>query len=342
MADHLKKKLRLFFFVAPGPWQDACYVDRSRFEEVELQFGPTWFPIRGTLTLPLGEGPFPAAILLHGSGPQDRDETIGGNKPFRDLAQGLASRGIAVLRFDKRTYSHGLALSVLLPRLTVKEEILNDAVTAFQTLIQQPRIDIRRIAMVGHSLGGTVLPRVHEMEPRVAGLAFLAAASRPLEDLTWDQVNYLFAADGQVDEAERETLELLKKAVMLVKSEQLTADTPASELPLGVPASYWLDLRQHDPVKEAQQISVPMVFMQGERDYQVTGADFSRWRQALETRSDVTFRSFPQLNHLLMPGAGPAGPAEYFEPGHVEEEVITELANFIQNLTPREFERENP
>ena len=110
-----------WFFVAPGPWRDACYVDRSRFEEIELRFGPTWFPIRGTLSLPLGEGPFPAAILLHGSGPQDRDETIGGNKPFRDLAQGLASRGIAVLRFDKRTYSHGLALSVLLPRLTVKE-----------------------------------------------------------------------------------------------------------------------------------------------------------------------------------------------------------------------------
>ena len=126
----------------------------------------------------------------------------------------------------------------------------------------------------------------------------------------------------------------------LVKSEQLNEDTPASELPLGVPASYWLDLRQHDPVQEALQISVPMVFIQGERDYQVTGADFLLWRQALETRSDVTFRSFPQLNHLLIPGEGPAGPAEYFEPGHVGEEVITELANFLQNLPPRELEPE--
>ena len=162
-----------------------------------------------------------------------------------------------------------------------------------------------------------------------------AAAARPLEDLTWDQVNYLMSADGQIDPTERETLDQLQKAVARVKSEQLTEDTPSRELPLGVPASYWLDLRQHEPLSAAEEIPVPMLFIQGERDYQVTAADFSLWRQKLESRSDVTFRSFPQLNHLLIAGEGPSGPAEYFEPGHVAETVIDELEKFFQNLSPR-------
>ena len=130
------------------------------FDSLDLALPvPSLGELPGTLTVPKGEGPFPAVILLQGSGPSDRDETIGGLKPFRDIAEGLAEQGVAVYRFDKRTYAYGAELSVK-KDISLADEYLEDAVNAVQLLAKQEKIDPARIWVLGHSLGGTAVPAI--------------------------------------------------------------------------------------------------------------------------------------------------------------------------------------
>jgi len=248
-----------------------------------------------TLTLPEGSGPFPAVVLVHGSGPHDRDETVAANAPFKDLAEGLARRGIATLRYVKRTKQY--------PRLvaTVKEEVIDDAVSALALLRQQPKIDAKRIYLLGHSLGGYLAPRIAQRDSTVAGVILQAGNVRPVEELAREQIAYLGAPP--------EVLEQLKRAA---------------------PASYWDDLKAYDPAGAAQKLAVPFLVLQGERDYQVTMKDFELWRTALKGRRDATLKSYPKLNHLFLEGEGKSLPAEYSKPGHIPAYVLDDIAAFIK------------
>jgi dienelactone hydrolase len=323
-------KIAGFFFVPAGKYESPAYVKPAAFREVEIQVGKGLFPLAGTLAIPSGDGPFPAVILVHGSGPQDRDETIGPNKPFRDLAQGLASQGIAVLRYEKRTKQHPLAMALLGSSLTVKEETVNDAAAAVETLAVQEKIDPQRIFVLGHSLGGMLIPRIAAASDKAAGFISLAGSTRPMEDLVLEQTKYILSLEGEPSDENRKQLAQVEQQVAKVKSEELTAQTPASELPLGVPPQYWLDLRGYDPAAAAKKITQPLLILQGERDYQVTLADFARWREALDERKNVKLITYPQLNHLFMAGKGKSVPAEYFQPGNVDETVINDIAKWIR------------
>ena len=272
------------FFQPAAEYKPPAYVDPAAFIESQIDVGQGPLALPGTLSLPKGDGPFPAVVLVHGSGPNDRDETIGPCKPFRDLAQGLASQGIAVLRYEKRTRQHPAALALLPGGITVKEETVDDAAAAVGVLAAHEKIDPQRIFVLGHSLGGSLLPRIDAARGDIAGLVSLAGSTRPLEDLLLEEVRYLFALDGTVSNEELEKLEALEREVALVKSPDLKADTPAEDLPLKVPASYWLDLRDYAPAEAAKALKQPMLILQGERDYQVTMDDFRRWRQALGSR----------------------------------------------------------
>ncbi len=149
--------------------------------------------------MPVGQGLFPAVVLVHGSGPQDRDETIGPNKPFRDLAWGLATYGIAVLRYEKRTRVYGQKLQQdkkLLTSFTVYEETVDDAVSAVALLSQTPGIRPDRIFVLGHSQGGMTIPRVAQKDKQAAGFIIMAGLTRPLEDAILKQNRYLLSISG--------------------------------------------------------------------------------------------------------------------------------------------------
>lgn len=323
------------FFVPAGQYRPPAYADPTKFEEMEVTIGGGLWSLPGTLTRPKGEGPFPAVVLVHGSGPHDRDETLGPNKPFRDLAHGLASRGIAVLRYEKRTKHHPLKMVLLARSITVREETVEDAVAAVATLAEQEKIDPRRVFVLGHSLGGMLLPRIAAESDRIAGLISFAGSTRALDDLVLAQTKYLAALDGTVSEAEQQALEQLEEQVARVRSAELSPDADASELPLGVHASYWLDLRGYDPADAAKNMMRPMLILNGERDYQVTMEDFARWKAALEGRDDVKFLTYPKLSHLFMEGEGPSSPAEYATPGNVAEAVIRDIAAWVKEQPPR-------
>ena len=319
----------LFFKPSETAYVSPSYVDPAAFTESEIAVENGEIRLPATLSVPLGGGPFPAVVLVHGSGPNDRDETFGPNKPFRDLAQGLATAGIVVLRYDKRTFVYGQEADFSVP--TVKEETVDDALAAFALLRGVQDVDLSRTFILGHSLGGMLMPRIAVEAPQAAGFVLLAAVARPLEDLILAQNRYLLSLDpGRNSDSEAESgLAELEKQVQKVKDPGLAADTPAVELPLGIPAAYWLDLRGYEPATAAKAIDQPLLVAQGGRDYQVTEQDFEMWRDALSDRADVTFAFYPELNHLFVEGEGVSRPSEYLVEGHVAEGVVEDISAFV-------------
>ena len=319
----------LFFAEATSEYKPPLYVDRRTFKEEEVIVGSGEWSLHGTLSVPAGQGPFPALVLVHGSGPNDRDETIGPNKPFRDLAWGLASEGVVVLRYEKRTKEHGPKLAALKNTFTVKEETIDDALAAVELLRKTKGIDASRIYVLGHSLGGMLVPRIGKLDAGIAGFVALAGATRPLEDVILEQMTYIIGLKGPLSDADKKQLEEIRKQVEKVKDLK-ESDVKSSELVFAAPPSYWIDLRGYDPPEVARRLVHPMLVLQGERDYQVTMKDFERWKAALSGRNNVEFKSYPKLNHLFIEGEGKSIPSEYEKVGHVAEYVIEDIAGWMK------------
>ncbi len=300
------------------------------WREIEVHFGTAPWIITGTLTLPTGDGPFPAAVIVQGSGPSDRNGAFGPNKPYLDLAHGLAEQQIASLRYDKRTFIYH-TLGDDPAQATVQAEVIDDTLAALDFLRQQEQINPERTYLIGHSLGGMLAPRIASADEQLSGMVMLAAPARPLPQLIIDQTIYLAQLDGSISAAEQEQIDQLKQQATLAMSPTLTMDTPASDLPFNTPAAYWIDLRDYDQVAVAKQLKLPILILQGERDYQVTVADdLAIWQDALGQQPNVTIKQEPKLNHLFIAGEGQPSPAEYDQPSHVAQPVIDDIAAWIQ------------
>lgn len=326
------KQITGLFFQPSKPkfdYKPPGYAKQDSFKESEVTVGEGEWSLPATLTVPKGDGPFPAVVLVQGSGPHDRDETVGPNKPFRDLAWGLASQGIASLRYEKRTREYGAKMAAL-KDITPKEEVVDDALAAATLLRKNKVIDGKKVFILGHSLGASMAPRIAQGDGELAGLILLAGTTRPLEDVIVEQISYIISLNDPITDKQREELEKIKKQAARVKDPKLSPDTPAVDLPLGVPASYWLALRDYDPTATAAKLKRPMLILQGERDYQVTMADFEGWKKALGTQRGARLKTYPKLNHLFMEGEGKAIPAEYDRAGHVAVDVVDDIAEWVK------------
>ncbi len=329
------------FFIVPhsDEFKDAPYVKPSTFSEEKINVGAGKWQLDGHLALPAGKGPFPAVILVHGSGPNDEDETVGPNKPFRDLSGGLASRGIAVLRYNKRTKQHASTLSTQdLKTITVKEETLQDVLEAAKVLRGDARIVSSEIFVIGHSLGGMLVPRIAAQDQELRGLIMLAGANQPLEDAMVMQVEYINSLGGSHSSDDNKFRHLLEERAKIKALTQKDAEN--GPLILGAYPAYWLDLREHDPLQEIGELNKPLLILQGERDYQVTAdGDFERWKAAVDKTGKANqcqFKLYPGLNHLFMSGSGKCSPQEYEIPSHVDEMVIDDISKWIKNQCVRD------
>jgi dienelactone hydrolase len=309
------------FFQLPGGvnWQRPEYSQPATFKEREVTVGQGEWKLSGTLTVPVGAGPFPAVVLVHGSGPNDRDETVGGAKVFKDLAEGLASRGIVVLRYEKRTMQYRARIASI-AKFTVQEETVEDAVQALAVVRSQAEVNGQRVFVIGHSLGAYVAPRIAEQDGKLAGIVLMAGNVRPIEDLLVEQVTYMGIKGDQLDRAK-------DLQVKVKKLEPGDEDSPALG---GIPVSYWVDLKDYDPAAAAKKLAIPLLILQGERDYQVTMTDFALWKAAVGGAKGVVMKSYPALNHLFVAGEGKSLPAEYSKPGHVALAVIDDIARFVK------------
>ncbi len=322
--------LRIMPGPPPGDWSPAPYADPARVREREVTVGSGAWALPGTLTLPAKrKGLLPALVLVHGSGPHDRDETVGGTKVFRDLAGGLAARGVVVLRYEKRTKVHATRMKDL--PVTVKEEVVDDALAAIALLRAQPEVDAKRVAVLGHSLGGMLAPRIAAGDPALAGLVILAGNTRPLDVLASEQVAYLVSV-GSVTKEQAHALNAEMAKVRAIDPAKLPA---TGTLFLGAPAEYWLELAAYDPAATVKKLGIPVLVLQGGRDYQVTIRDFDGWKTALDGSPLASLHVFPKLNHLLVEGEGPSTPAEYEPPGHVSEDVVKTISDWAQALRGR-------
>jgi uncharacterized protein len=316
-------------------WQPPEYVRAEAFEERELRVGEPGFELPAVLTLPRG-GPAPVVVLVHGSGPSDRDATQGPNKLFKDLAWGLATRGVAVLRYEKRTLAHRQRVAAMLAEgrtFTVKEEVVDDALSALRTVRALRETASSPVFVAGHSLGAYLGPRIASQDGALAGLILLAGPSRPLEEMLVDQSEYLVRVDGTISSDEQAALQQNREQASAVREIARTRKADGARQPFGLPASYWLDLAGYDPVASATQLRCPILVLQGERDYQVARADFDSWTRAIAGKARCHSRSYAALNHLFMPGQGPSVPDEYQRAGHVDRSVIDDIAAFVKSAT---------
>lgn len=307
------------------------------YTEREVKVGEGKYPLEGILTLPNGVENPPVVLLVHGSGQSDKNETIGaaGNAPFADIAQGLAKRGIATLRYDKRYYEYPELAS---DTVTIRDEVLDDVAAAIALLLEMPEVDGGHIFVLGHSLGGMLAPCIVQENPQVAGMVSLAGSPRGLWEIVYDQ-NMAAMQAAELSESERQTLAEMvqqeyEKLLSLVAdvrdtSPELSAEQ-LSEVLFGVPGYYWASLAQIDTAQIVQELSVPMLILQGSADFQVyPDRDFAVWQTLLEGKENVTFRLFEGLNHLFMPSGGAMDVTEYDEEAHVSQEVIDAVAEWI-------------
>jgi dienelactone hydrolase len=261
-------------------------------------------------------------VLVHGSGPHDRDETVGGAKVFRDLAWGLASQGVGVLRYEKRTKTHGAKMGA---GVTLEAEVIDDALAALELMRSHPAVDPGRIYLLGHSLGAQLAPEIARRDRRLAGVIMLAAPARPIAMLMKEQLEYLATQPQNTAPAAQAQIR-----TALAEIDRLSAGTaPDTAVILGAPVSYFRQLDAIDARATARSLDTPMLVLQGERDYQVTMRDFALWQAALDGREGVRLRSLPGLNHLFVSGTGPSTPVEYMQPGFVSPDVIAEIAGWI-------------
>jgi len=324
----------LWFVPGQRPTSDAGAppVPPKTVREKEVKVGDGEWALSGTLALPTAgdRSPCPAVVLVHGSGPLDQDETVGANKPFRDLAWGLAAKGIPVLRYEKRTKAYPTKF-LAMRSFTVKDETIDDALNAVARLRTTEGLAADHIFVLGHSLGGIVAPRIGQADPAIAGLIIMAGATRPIEDLMLEQTRYILSLDGELSSDDKAKLAELQKEVNQVKK---ATNSSSTTFVLGAPPSYWLDLRRYDAPATAGALKQPLLILQGGRDYQVTQADFEGWRKALASRENVTFKLYPKLNHLFIAGDGRSTPADYDQPGRVANEVINDIADWISKQQP--------
>jgi hypothetical protein len=316
--------LRLMPAEADAAWAPPAYVDPSSFEEREVKVGSAP-ALPGTLALPKGASRVPALVLVHGSGPNDRDETIGPTKVFKDLALGLASRGVAVLRYEKRTRVDPRGV------VTQKEEVVDGALAAVALLRATPEVDPARIFVLGHSEGGSVAPRIAEADGKLAGIVVMAGATRPIEDLVLAQLEYLRSlapGSGQLGP-------LVEDAKRFKAAVEDSALQPEAEIvvPGGgtISGAYLLDLRGRHPEQTAATLRCPVLVLQGARDYQVTVRDdYEPWRSALGKNTLATFRVYPALDHRFVAGEGPSSPDQYAQGGHVDVHAIDDIGEWVK------------
>lgn len=292
----------------------------------------------GTLTLPAADPKHaskpPLAVLEQGSGLQDRDGTAGPNKIQQQLAWGLAARGIATLRYDRRTK---LARETFTAHPDLDHEVVLDAIAALAWAGSVPETDSHRIFLIGHSLGAQLGPdivaaRLRQAPGSVAGLVLLAGIARPIDQVMHEQVTALGTAQGGTP-AQIAAIQAKYDAIWArVRDPKVTDDTPAG-LGGGVTIGYLRDWLRRDPGAQLKALTIPCFVARGTKDLNTTQQDFSLLKAAAIAPGSEAME-FPGLSHAFMPVAGQPNGHEAMQAGTISPLLLDALAKWLINVTP--------
>ncbi|WP_195574394.1 alpha/beta fold hydrolase [Paenibacillus sp. 1001270B_150601_E10] len=325
-----------FPVVASAGYQAPSYDKADQYKEEAIVIGEGQFALPGTLTIPTkGEGPFPVVVLVHGSGQNDRDESIGAGKPFRDLAVGLAQEGVATIRYEKITREYPFTSSSN-PKFTVNEETTYDAIKALQWAKQDKRIDAKQLYVLGHSQGGMLVPRIIEQDKAglIKGAIVAAAPAGPLEDLMLKQMEAQLERGKQANLPEATIAQLeaqvtqMKQMLTLIKNKEVSIDNLPADYPLPN-AAWWMDFRNYYGGEVAKDQKTPLFVIQGSNDVQVGKENLDGWKEALANRTNVDYKLYDKLNHLFIASEKPSTGEEYYVPGNVPLEVVKDIAAWV-------------
>ena len=315
----------------PKEWNAPDYVDRNHFHEVPLtvQRGPWHLP--ATLTVPNSSGPLPAVLLVPGSPPVDQDETVGPNKVFKDLAWGLASRGIVVLRYTKRTHQFGAGLGGgQVSSFNRREELDDDALAALALLAGRPEVSRKQLYLLGHSLGGVTVTKIAsgKGDPQIAGIAIFGTPAGDLLTVLLKRVEDSVQAGGPGSQQMAAMIPVFKK----LRDGGFEPGEIVELFGERNPAGYWLDMRGYAAGKAAAQLKIPVLVAVGGHDAEVSPDDWEQWKNAVAGKTNATVKSYPGLFHLFMPSTATGKgdlPEDWSRPAHVARDVVTDTASWI-------------
>ena len=347
----MRKKILLIYFVliaavtgckssdndkSSASGQNIYKLGEEAYIEEPLFIGQgTEYALAGILTIPNGDIPengFPAAVIVHGSGPVDMDGTVFAYKVYFDIADYLSSNGIAALRYDKRTYAHGQKMvEELGGSLTVYEEVIEDAILAAELLGADPRINKNRVFMIGHSLGGMLAPRIQASGGGFSGLILMAGSPRFFMDLSYDQnVDYIEKMmTGEEKETALASLAGWDAMINLIVS---LPDEEAKNVKIdtGLYAYYLKDLYNHPAAEYLKDVKIPYLILQGADDFQVSpDKDYAQYKELLSARDNVTFILYEGLNHMFIRSTT-GYLDEYYIPDNVDKQVLEDIASWIR------------
>jgi len=299
----------------------------------------TKYPLKGILTLPdHANGSIPAVVFVHGSGASNMDEKVGKLTPFKDLAEGLARHGIASIRYDKRSFAHGLKMMRdKSGPITVREETIEDAVLATEFLKKDPRIDPGKVFIVGHSMGGMLAPRIDGAGGDYRGLVLMAGTPRRLEDIMVEQMEEaLSTLNGLARKLAARQTQTLKGAFEGLY-DLTDAEAMKRKVGGGTTLYYFKEMGEHPVSDYLASIQKPMLILQGEKDFQVKAdRDFLAYQELLKDKPDVTFKLYENLNHAFVPsvyGSIVKAKKEYGIEQHISEAVIADIASWIMAVS---------
>lgn len=281
--------------------------------------------IPGTLLVADKNNKKKLVILVHGSGPNDRDETIGENKPFKDIAEGLLQQGISSYRYDKRTK---VAPQTMQHNDNIDREVTDDAVNIIQYFHANDTFRNYKLYLIGHSLGAMMAPRIALRSPsRLSGVVMLAGPARPFLDVAMQQLIYLDSL--QPNPPLDSILKTSRQQVQYLHSPAFNAKSPIDSMPFNQPAVYWQSIMSYNQVKAFKKTTIPFLFLQGGKDYQITREDYALWKKAARGRANDTFKFYPDVFHLFIKSYGTPGPQDYQVPGKVSPKVIADIGAWI-------------
>ena len=293
------------------------------------------YPLNGMLTLPENkEGKYPAVVFVHGSGSSNMDEKVMKMTPFKDMAEGLAKRGIASIRYDKRSYAHGLKM-IREKEITVYNETIEDAIAATEMLKKDARIDVNQVYIVGHSMGAMLAPRIDSEGGNYAGLILMAGTPNTLDEVMLRQFEEMMEIQkGLVKKVIQKQYDKYKD---LFSKMNTLSDEASKKIKMGGGTTlyYFKEMGEHPVPKYLAECQKPMLIMQGEKDFQVkVDKDFKEYQNLLKGKSNATFKLYANLNHAFVPsvyGSIMKANKEYNVEQHIGEEVIADIANWIMN-----------